>query len=115
MSSALSTLSRRSNLASLSRPLRHASSQSCASGFKSLVHDLRTMLSPYSGLDAGEIDHRALQKRLDAYTSAASEWSPYAFVDVARNYTRNMVDRCEGKANLVHYSPSPRDGPLKHG
>lgn len=70
-------------------------------GFQGLIQDISTLLAPYSGLDAAEIDHKALQHRLQAYSSNPAEWNRYAFTDVSLNYTRNLVDRGNGKANLV--------------
>ena len=106
-------LSRQCNAAKCARPLQYASRRPFTSGFNGLVRDLRALLSPYSGLDASEIDHQALQRRLEAYTSVHSEWRSYAFADFDRSYTRNLVDRCEGKANLVRH-PRPLHDAFDH-
>jgi cysteine dioxygenase len=42
---------------------------------------------------------------MENYTSCESEWSKYAFSDLSRGYTRNLVDEGNGKSNLVRPYP----------
>jgi hypothetical protein len=39
------------------------------------------------------------------YTSSESDWATYAFSDLSRGYTRNLVDEGNGKSNLVRTCP----------
>ena len=69
--------------------------------FHRLVDDLSNVLGPSSGLDSADVDPRNLQSLMAAYISNKSEWVRYALGDPSRTYTRNLVDRGNGKSNLV--------------
>ena len=69
--------------------------------FYRLVEDLSNILGPSSGLDSAEVDPEDLQNLMAAYVSRKSEWVRYALGDPSRTYTRNLVDRGNGKSNLV--------------
>ena len=72
--------------------------------FHRLVSELSTILGPSSGLNSAEIDVGTLRKLMENYKSMESEWSRYAFSDLTRGYTRNLVDEGNGKSNLVSTS-----------
>ena len=70
-------------------------------GFHSLVQALSRYLGPSSGLDSADIDPRYLENLMEAYVSQEDEWINYALGDPSRAYTRNLIDRGNGKSNLV--------------
>jgi cysteine dioxygenase len=69
--------------------------------FGQLVHELRSVLGPCSGIDSKDVDPNKLQSLMELYDSDERQWSPYAFGDESRAYTRNLVDEGNGKSNLV--------------
>ena len=69
--------------------------------FHNLVQELRITLGPSSGINSDDVNSASLQKLMREYQSNPSEWAGYAFQDLSRNYTRNLVDRGNGKCNLV--------------
>lgn len=70
-------------------------------GFRTLVEDINTVLGPCNGIDSEGIDVDELKSLMADYESDEQEWSRYAFADHSRAYTRNLVDRGNGKSNLV--------------
>lgn len=72
-----------------------------ADAFQQLVQDLSNVLGPSSGLDSADVDPLDLQKLMEGYTSRDVEWQKYAWGDPSRTYTRNLVDKGNGKSNLV--------------
>lgn len=75
-----------------------------ADGFHQMVDELNRILGPSSGLNSEEIDVQAIQKLMERYNSRETEWQKYAFADLSRGYTRNLVDEGNGKSNLVRPS-----------
>lgn len=71
------------------------------SAFQQLVEGLREALGPSSGIDSADVDPKSLQSLMEQYVSELSEWKKYALSDRTRNYTRNLVDKGNGKSNLV--------------
>jgi cysteine dioxygenase len=69
--------------------------------FHRLVDDLSRILGPSSGLDSADIDVKHLEELMISYVSKEFEWQKYAFSDLSRGYTRNLVDEGNGKSNLV--------------
>lgn len=69
--------------------------------FHQLVQDLSDALGPCSGLDSDEIDPSHIVELMRKYDSKTSEWQKYALADYTRPYTRNLVDKGNGKSNLV--------------
>lgn len=82
--------------------------------FHKLVSELSQILGPSSGLNSSEIDVRTLQKLMEDYDSSEIEWSRYAFQDLSRGYTRNLVDEGNGKSNLLVLVWSPSKGSPIH-
>jgi hypothetical protein len=70
-------------------------------GFGDLVQDINTILGPSNGIDSAGIDVEELKHVMAKYRSCEAEWERYAFADYSRGYTRNLVDNCNGKSNLV--------------
>lgn len=72
--------------------------------FHALVHTLSEKLGPSSGIDSEDVDADELRRLMEAYISNESEWEKYYFpAEVKRGlpYTRNLVDKGNGKSNLV--------------
>lgn len=69
--------------------------------FQQLVSDLSQILGPSNGLDSNDVNAEELQNLMENYASSYKEWSKYAFSDFSRGYTRNLVDKGNGKSNLV--------------
>ncbi|KAK4541443.1 hypothetical protein LTR36_008044 [Oleoguttula mirabilis] len=70
-------------------------------GFHTLVKDINDTLGPCNGIDSEGVDVEELKAAMEAYPSTEQEWSRYAFADHSRAYTRNLVDRGNGKSNLL--------------
>lgn len=68
-----------------------------------LVEALREKLGPSSGIDSDDVDPSELQQLMEDYTSNESEWGKYYFPSPNVPYTRNLVDKGNGKSNLVCY------------
>ena len=76
--------------------------------FERLVEDINTILGPSSGIDSEDVDVEEIVRVMQEYVSVESEWQRYAFADLSRPYTRNLVDAGNGKCNLVsHFPVSP--------
>jgi cysteine dioxygenase len=75
-------------------------------GFHSLVQAINDVLGPSNGIDSEDVDENELQELMKAYVSEESEWKKYFFPSEHLPYTRNVVDKGNGKSNLVQ-SPLP--------
>ncbi|KAF9636819.1 putative cysteine dioxygenase protein [Lasiodiplodia theobromae] len=82
--------------------------------FHTLVQDLSRVLGPSSGIDSEDVDPAELQALMERYTSSPSEWQKYALGDYSRNYTRNLVDKGNGKSNLLILVWTPGKGSPIH-
>lgn len=82
--------------------------------FETLVQDICDILGPSSGID--DVDVESLVDVLKEYDSTVDshEWEKYALHDPARGYTRNGVDECNKKANLLILVWNPKNGSLIH-
>jgi cysteine dioxygenase len=69
--------------------------------FQSLVQILSEKLGPCSGINSDDVDERELQQLMEDYVSNESEWAKYFFPSSNMAYTRNLVDKGNGKSNLV--------------
>lgn len=66
-----------------------------------LVKSLTEKLGPCSGIDSDDVDAEELQQLMEDYVSDRSDWEKYFFPASNMNYTRNLVDKGNGKSNLV--------------
>ncbi|KAI4125043.1 MAG: hypothetical protein LQ347_005507 [Umbilicaria vellea] len=82
--------------------------------FQQLVQDLSNVLGPSSGLDSADVDPLDLQKLMEGYTSRDVEWQKYALEDPSRTYTRNLVDKGNGKSTLLILVWTPGKGSPIH-
>lgn len=73
-----------------------------ADKFQTLVEALSDKLGPCSGIDSDDVDANELQALMENYVSDETEWEKYFFPAPDRKYTRNLVDKGNGKSNLVH-------------
>lgn len=80
-------------------------SSSKQDNFHQLVESLSKILGSSSGLNSDDVDVKHLQQLMEKYMSLESEWQRYAFSDLSRGYTRNLVDEGNGKSNLVSSDP----------
>ena len=73
--------------------------------FQELVASLSDKLGPSSGINSEDVDESELQKLMEKYTSDKSEWDKYFFPSPYPEvpYTRNLVDKGNGKSNLVSF------------
>ena len=69
--------------------------------FGLLLKALNDALGPSSGLDAADVDLDTLKELMDGYISNKDDWIRYAFKNPSGNYTRNLVNKGNGKSNLV--------------
>lgn len=67
-----------------------------------LVDFLSEKLGPCSGIDSDDVDASELQQLMEDYVSDESEWKKYFFPSSNMPYTRNLVDKGNGKSNLVY-------------
>ena len=70
-------------------------------GFHKLVDEINDILGPCNGIDSDGVDVEELKNAMREYSSNEREWQKYAFADPSRAYTRNLVDKGNGKSNLV--------------
>ncbi|EPE30201.1 RmlC-like cupin [Glarea lozoyensis ATCC 20868] len=82
--------------------------------FHKLVSELSHILGPSSGLTSQDINIEDLHTLMSNYTSSETDWSPYTFADHSRGYTRNLVDRGNGKSNLLLLVWTPGKGSPIH-
>lgn len=78
-----------------------STNQSNEDKFHQLVEDLSRILGTSSGLDSHDVDVKHLKQLMEDYVSNEKDWQKYAFADLSRGYTRNLVDEGNGKSNLV--------------
>lgn len=72
--------------------------------FHGLVQDIKDILGPSSGINSADVDDKELRSVMEEYLSNENEWQKYAHADGSRPYTRNLVDKGNGKSNLVRHS-----------
>ena len=69
--------------------------------FHTLVQSINEILGPCNGIDSAGVDVEEQKSAMRAFDGPDEEWQKYAFQDYSRPYTRNLVDRGNGKSNLV--------------
>lgn len=69
--------------------------------FHGLVKDIKDILGPSSGINSADVDDKELRSVMEDYLSNEKEWEKYALADGSRPYTRNLVDKGNGKSNIV--------------
>lgn len=76
--------------------------------FQTLVEALSDKLGPCSGINSDDVDEEELQQLMKDYVSDESEWEKYSMTQPGTAYTRNLVDKGNGKSNLVPIQSSIR-------
>lgn len=69
--------------------------------FQRLVQSLSDKLGPCSGINSDDVDANELQQLMQDYVSDEAEWEKYFFPASNMSYTRNLVDKGNGKSNLL--------------
>ncbi|KAF2680347.1 cysteine dioxygenase type I [Lentithecium fluviatile CBS 122367] len=82
--------------------------------FQELVAALSEKLGPSSGIDSADVNKDELEKLMEDYNSNESEWKQYFFPSENHSYTRNLVDKGNGKSNLLILVWSPGKGSPVH-
>lgn len=72
-----------------------------ADNFTDLVAEINKVLGPSNGIDSAGVNVQDLKDAMLGYTSCEADWSRFALADASRAYTRNLVDNCNGKSNLL--------------
>ena len=97
-----------------SRATKHYDLKCPADPFHCLVKSLSDVLGPSSGIDSADVNPQDLINLMSIYTSKEEHWLNYAFSDPSRNYTRNLVDKGNGKSNLLILVWNPGQGSPIH-
>ena len=71
------------------------------SAFDILVKQLSQQLGPCSGINSEDVDPKELERLMAEYVSDETHWKKYFFPSSHHAYTRNLVDKGNGKSNLV--------------
>lgn len=69
--------------------------------FEELRDKIRTCLGKDAGIDTSDEHLEELIQSMKCYDSDEVEWERFALGDPSRAYTRNLVDECNGNANLL--------------
>lgn len=69
--------------------------------FHQLIKNLNLFLAQSPGSDFTDIDPGPLVKLMNDYHSEYNDWSKYAYRNRNQCFTRNLVDRGNGKHNAV--------------
>lgn len=101
-------------LAPVRCPARTQAEKIPQDAFHKLVADLSKILGPSSGLNSDDVDVDKLLHLMQTYVSDDRVWEQYAFSDLSRAYTRNLVDEGNGKSNLLILVWSPGQGSPIH-
>jgi cysteine dioxygenase len=75
--------------------------ESDGDGFHTLVQAINEIIGPSNGIDSTDVDENELQRLMEAYVSNEPEWAKYFFTSQNMPYTRNLVDKGNGKSNLL--------------
>lgn len=69
--------------------------------FETLRAKIRDCLGRDAGIDTSDEHLEDLVQSMKCYESVDDEWRRFALGDPSRAYTRNLVDECNGNANLL--------------
>lgn len=82
--------------------------------FHCLAKSLSDILGPSSGIDSADVNPQDLINLMSIYISKEQDWQKYALSDPSRAYTRNLVDKGNGKSNLMIVVWNPGRGSPIH-
>lgn len=83
-------------------------------GFQSLIADIIRILGPSSGINSADVDPSELQSLMKRYSSSEADWGMFALNDNSRSYVRNLIDKGNGKANILLLVWNPGRGSMIH-
>lgn len=111
-----SSLSLSAAATSFASPSAAAGYTASVSTFEELVQTVKAVLGPSSGLDSSDVDVESLMALMRTYDPMVSseQWQRYALAEPSRAYTRNGVDECNAKANLLILVWNPQKGSMIH-
>jgi cysteine dioxygenase len=66
-----------------------------------LVQDIKEHLGHSGGISSEDVDSDYLRSLLEKYISDPSDWIQYFNNDRSKNYTRNVIENINHKANIV--------------
>lgn len=69
--------------------------------FHRMIKDICQLVDAAPGNNFSDIDKMPIIQKMDDYKSDPREWAKYAYKDEKQCFTRNMVDRGNGKCNAV--------------
>jgi len=84
--------------------MEYAQCDTQKNAFEILVDSLSQRLGPCSdarGINSEDVDANELQQLMEDYVSQETHWMKYFFPSSHHAYTRNLVDKGNGKSNLV--------------
>lgn len=84
------------------------SQKSPDSAFDVLVEQLSQQLGPCSGINSEDVNPKELERLMGQYVSDEKHWEKYFFPSSHHAYTRNLVDKGNGKSNLVSLATQHR-------
>ncbi|KAF1971971.1 cysteine dioxygenase type I [Bimuria novae-zelandiae CBS 107.79] len=82
--------------------------------FEVLVQQLSQKLGPCSGIDSEDVNAEELERLMTEYVSEQAHWEKYFFPSPHHAYTRNLVDKGNGKSNLLILVWSPNKSSPVH-
>ncbi|KAL8994098.1 MAG: hypothetical protein Q9188_007163 [Gyalolechia gomerana] len=72
--------------------------------FQRLIQDIQAELGPNDGIVSSNSVRLRLESLVKDYRSEEEAWQDFAFEDTSQTFTRNLVDKGNGKYNLVRIS-----------
>lgn len=82
--------------------------------FQSLIADIIRILGPSSGINSADVDPWELQSLMKSYSSNETDWGTFALNDSSRSYVRNLINKGNGKANILLLVWNPGRSSLIH-
>jgi hypothetical protein len=89
------------------------SQESQHNAFDVLVEQLSQQLGPCSGINSEDVDPKELERLMGEYVSDEEHWEKYFFPSSNHAYTRNLVDKGNGKSNLVSLATQHRSSEIR--
>lgn len=89
------------------------SQESQPNAFDVLVEQLSKQLGPCSGINSEDVDPKELERLMGEYVSDEKHWEKYFFPSSNHAYTRNLVDKGNGKSNLVSLAARHRSSEIR--
>ncbi|KAF2107427.1 cysteine dioxygenase [Lophiotrema nucula] len=91
----------------MAQPIDISQALDASDAFRSLVDALKDRLGSSSGIDSDDVKVEELKALMRNYASKEPEWSRFDKRSLYLPYTRNLVDKGNGKSNLLLLSWRP--------